>query len=276
MSDAALKKQRKKASWGSITCADCGGVSEKRGPIQKYCTSCSSERDIKRKNVYAITKGRAKINDKREAWRLKGIGISRSERAEIATWTPSLAELKWYRRIEMPFSYAASKNHIFTTTRTGHTFLRDEARYYRAELSCLIRESVADQRVYQNKLWLDIFVQKINHRGDAANFVDLICDAVKDAIPLDDRWYSIRTLDWQVCKHDPMIFVGLGQEAETDVQACSTCGRMLTFDAFQKNRAMANGVTRVCRSCQSTTLQSRKRDHSNLKAILDIRPGVFE
>jgi hypothetical protein len=83
------------------------------------------------------------------------------------------------------------------------------------------------------------------------NVVDLVCDAVKDATGLDDRWYSIRCVDWQIVKVDPMLFVGLGQEDVGDAQACSTCGRLLGFDAFGKKSGTPNGIERVCRECRA-------------------------
>jgi hypothetical protein len=158
----------------------------------------------------------------------------------------------------VPFSWSGSKNHIFSKTARGHVFMRSESRAFRYEITQRIRRSVANQRVWQNKLWVDIFVQKPTHRGDAANFLDLVCDAVKDAIPLDDRWYSIRHIDWQISKSDPRIYIGIGQEDCVDVQACSTCGRLLSFENFGKNRSMASGVGRVCNDCRLAKRRERK------------------
>lgn len=253
-----MKRPRKTPDRGFLTCAECGERAKKTGPIQLYCKPCSEKRDVARKQKYHVERGRKTFEIKRERAKETGAKFSAASRIALHEWAPSLTRLAWHVRIEMPFSWAGSKNHLFATTTRGHTFLRDEARYYRHEITCRIFEATKDQRIFKNKLWLDVLVQKPNHRGDAANFVDLICDAVKDAIPLDDRWYAIRSLDWQICKSDPALFIGIGQEELADVQACSACGRLLSYSAFQKNRAAHNGVTRTCKEC----LASNPRDRS--------------
>lgn len=111
----------------------------------------------------------------------------------------------------------------------------------------------------QNRVWLDILVQKPNQRGDAVNFVDLICDAAKSAIGIDDRWFSIRRLDWQIVKDDPKIYIGIGQEDVPAVQACSSCGRLLPFSEFHKNTRLQNGVSRNCKECSSARVKSPRR-----------------
>lgn len=252
-------KERAKGRYGTLICADCGNTDDKRGPKQTYCRPCSDIRDRKRKNVYAVEKGRAKFNAEHAAWKAKGVEISASEKLPLFKSLPRQPDLVWYHRIAIPFSWSGSKNHIFSTTRSGHTFMRDEARYYRHEISERIRRAFDVSNLRINKLWLDIYVQKPNHRGDAANFLDIICDAVKDAVPLDDRWYSVSSIDWQIVKKDPMIYVGIGQEDVPNVQACSCCGRLLEFDRFQKNRTAVNGVGRVCRECQAVTRSGKAK-----------------
>lgn len=275
---AKAAKARKKADYGSINCTNCMKIVERRSALQRYCADCSQERDLQRKKLYDVEKGRAKVNEKRDRWREQGRNISRDERLKVEDWQPYFPTLAWYRRVEVPFSWSASKNHIFSTTSKGHTFLRAEARYHRFEITQAIAAAVAGQRIADNKLWLDIFVQKASHRGDAVNLVDLICDAVKDAIPLDDRWYSLRTLDWSVCKVDPVIFIGLGQETDIDVQSCSNCGRFLTYDFFQKNKSLPKGVNRVCRDCQAVGRNSKRVAKNRLAAVSnDARQkGIFE
>lgn len=253
-----MKSKRKKPDLGALNCAECNASTPRNCATQRYCPACSEQRDAARKQKYHVERGRKIFQVKRDEATRRGSAVSAATRISVDAWKPYLPALAWYVRVEMPFAWAGSKNHLFATTSRGHTFLRDEARFYRTELTERIFEATRNLKIYKNKLWLDVLVQKPNHRGDAANFVDLICDAVKDAIPLDDRWYAIRTLDWQVCKRDPAIFIGLGQEAEVDVQACSTCGRLLPFDAFQKNRAALNGVTRVCKTCLSLSPRDRR------------------
>ena len=186
--------------------------------------------------------GRARI----EEVHATGFGAPRSDIAWTAQQPPALT---WLIRIAVPFQYTLSKNHIYTMTRYGHTALRREARASRDEITQLLREAVRDRTIKNNKLWIDIFVEKPNHRGDAINVVDLVCDAIKDATGVDDRWYSIRCIDWQIVKSEPTIYIGIGQEECEDAIACSFCGEILPLAAFNKNRASKIGVDRRCREC---------------------------
>ena len=155
----------------------------------------------------------------------------------------------WMCRVAVPFSYAASKNHIWSMARSGHVYKRQESKRMRGSLTLMIRSAANGQRIANNKLWIDILVQKPDHKGDAVNVVDLVCDSIKDAIDLDDRWYSIRCLDWEIVKDRPRLFVGIGQSTDEDVQVCSSCGRMLPLDNFTKKRSQKLGVDRNCRAC---------------------------
>lgn len=62
----------------------------------------------------------------------------------------------------------------------------------------------------KQKIWLTIRVFKPNHRLDAINFLDGIADGVKDAIGVDDRYYSA-TVDWDIDKDNPRIEVFIRQ-----------------------------------------------------------------
>jgi hypothetical protein len=131
----------------------------------------------------------------------------------------------------------------------GHVALRREARQSRSAIAVAVRRALGDQRVARNKLWLDILVQKPDHRGDAVNVIDLVCDAVKDGIGLDDRWFCIRRLDWEIVKRDPELVIGIGQDSDVDCQICSHCGRAKPLDAFNRRSGSPQGVGRACRDC---------------------------
>lgn len=149
-------------------------------------------------------------------------------------------------------SYSVMAHAIYAIRRQGHVALRREASDYRAAIILSLQAALSSGRrkVARNKLWIDIYVEKSNHKGDAANFVDTVCDAVKVATGLDDRWFSLRTVDWSICKHEPRLFVGIGQEKVEDVQPCSYCGRLLALTEFYKNaNNKKTGITRICKDC---------------------------
>jgi len=62
----------------------------------------------------------------------------------------------------------------------------------------------------KSKIWLTIRVFKPNHRLDAINFLDGIADGIKNAIGVDDRYYSA-TIDWAIDKEKPRIEIFIRQ-----------------------------------------------------------------
>ena len=196
-------------------------------------------------------KALARESVRRGASREAGAKLGASNALGV-TWPDVVPEpqLLWTVRVAVPFTYAASKNHIYTITDRGHVAMRRESRAKRSEITAAIADAVRGKGIVHNKVWLDIFVQKPNHKGDAVNVVDLVSDAVKDAIGIDDRWFCIRRLDWQIVKTGGMLFVGIGQASAESVQACSYCGRVLALTAFCLNSRNHLGVGRECKDCQ--------------------------
>ncbi len=243
-------------------CAACGRDIIRHSKAHIYCPDCSAERSKNRGRQWARENP---LNETQVARRVAGASKRKSaaveygasisnERRATATWNAAeTPEFAWFVRTNVPFSYAASKNHIYTMRMDGHVALRKEARAMRTALTLKISEALktsAHQPV-PGKLWIDILVQKPNHRGDAINVVDLVCDAIKDAMDVDDRWFAIRRLDWEIIKSDPRLWIGIGQTHTDPRRVCSYCGRALPLDAFTKNAKMELGVGRECRQCTS-------------------------
>jgi hypothetical protein len=249
----------------AIVCQMCGEITIRRGAMQKYCAICSEKRDLERKGRWAKDHPKHVDHAVLEArWKethalRKQAGLVNSE-ARGATWmVDGPPELLWIVRVAFPFDYAISKNHIWSTRSDGHVFLREGHRKIRNDLVMIMKSALVHQRVAQNKLWLDILVQKSDHKGDAINVVDGICDALKVATGLDDRWYSIRGLDWEVVKDNPMVYVGIGQTSLEDMIVCAYCGRMLSLDNFGSNASnKMTGRSRTCRECTAVTNKMRK------------------
>lgn len=241
-------------------CALCGEEFARHSKMHIYCGSCSEIRSRERSRKWA--QGNPLSPDKQRAKRTartsnaKTYGITRStQERETIAWDPSSPlDLVWVLRVSVPFSYSYSKNHIFAMRPGGHVVLRREARDVRATLTDELAAALhrAGIRPVPGKLWIDLFVQKSNQRGDAVNVIDLVCDAIKDATHVDDRWFSIRRLDWQIVKDSPKIYVGIGQETTEPMQCCSRCGRALLYSAFNKSRSAKLGIGRTCRECEST------------------------
>lgn len=241
-----------------IECLNCGAECRRRGPVQKYCEACSEQKDLLRKRLWARThprsveqKARQAEHSQRRAGEDRRAGAIANEHGRQSIfWNAANPDLVWSLRVAVPFSYAASKNHLFALRRQGHVALRRESRAMRTEITLRLRQALVGRRIAHNKVWLDILVQKPNHRGDAINVVDLVCDAVKDAIPVDDRWFCIRRLDWEIVKANPQLFIGLGQDSVEDCQICSYCGQIKPLLAFNKAKHCPLGVGRQCKDCR--------------------------
>lgn len=243
-----------------ITCAGCGTETPRRGPTQKYCEPCSAKRDAKRKREWAAKHRRpadpeeTRQRRERKMSRVKANGKTLStENAESISWPTTYApDLRWQIRTAVPFDYGYSKNAVWRYSTHGHVYMRSQARSLRDALAWRLKNVTKGIEIFEGKIWIDIFVQKPNHKGDAINVVDTVCDAVKDAIPVDDNWYSIRRLDWQVVKTNPRLFVGIGQEADQHYRICSHCGRELPLASFRRRKSARLGRGRACKECLST------------------------
>jgi hypothetical protein len=161
-------------------------------------------------------------------------------------------DLLWLCRFSIPFSYAASKNHIYAMRYAGHVALRRESREFRQRIIDAATQIRQRQRLVQAKVWIDLLIQKPNHKGDAVNVLDLVCDGLKAGLGIDDRWFCIRRLDWQIIKHDPKLIIGVGQVDAEDQSVCSHCGRILGLERFHRNRHHPLGIGRACKDCRST------------------------
>lgn len=129
---------------------------------------------------------------------------------------------------------------------------------YTTLISLHARKALGDQKVFENKVWLSFFVQKPDHKSDAVNVVDTFCDAIKNIVGVDDRWFSLDIVDWEIKKHDPQVFVRIGQADCFDARACSYCGGIFPLDSFHKSKGNRLGRGRECRECKSVVSAKRK------------------
>ncbi len=183
---------------------------------------------------------------------LKERGIIRSEKNKSSiSWTASdNIGLNWGFRFSMPFTWFFSKNASHMSNRQGGRFMRKESRDIKNSISEIVLYSEARKKIVQNKVWIDILVQKPNNRGDAVNVIDLVCDGIKEGLGVDDKWFCIRRLDWEIVKKNPKIFIGIGQSSSIPVEGCNQCGRLLPFEFFLLKKSLKNGIGKNCSDCR--------------------------
>lgn len=257
---SGLKTQRLKNTWAKIlgteiVCEECKSTCPRTGPSQQFCQPCSDRRAAERKLKWASANPSSSENSRRWAKnkrsRTAEVGALTSEgnRASIEDVFSDESGMAWVRRLSVPFCYSMSKNHMSRLSGTGHIYLRSESRSTRRSLADAVSLALSGVNVVQGKVWIDLIVHKPNHRGDAVNVLDLVIDGIKDALPVDDRWYCLRGLDWRIVKDSPFLLIGIGQEVTVDHRACSYCGRILPFEAFSANKGNADGIARGCKEC---------------------------
>jgi Holliday junction resolvase RusA-like endonuclease len=165
----------------------------------------------------------------------------------------------WSVLFTVPYSLDASKNRRWSLNGKSTVFLNRSVRAYSDMIITLVRQAMRGQKIAQNKVWLSFFVEKENHRSDAINVVDTLCDAIKVALDLDDRWFCIDRVDWAVKKSDQNIIVKISQTTDADAIVCSHCGELKELDAFGFKRGGPLDRNRVCKPCVSVLSKHAKR-----------------
>lgn len=238
----------------TIFCTVCGVEDIKRGPMQKYCRECSSEKDVARRYRTQPEKRSSKL-----AAVGKKISAAHTGEAKMGWLLEPAPPMTRSMRIKMPFTYSYSKNAIWSMGGRGHVYVREDIKALKNDMVERLREA-SHAPWFEGKVYVDIFVEKPDAKGDAINVVDFVCDAVKQAIEVDDRWFSITRLDWSVCKNDPHIYIGVAQAVEEHHRVCSYCGRVLPLTAsFTKRKGMRLGYGRECKECVSAARKEQRR-----------------
>lgn len=249
-------------------CTVCNAVFVKQSGPQKYCEPCSVVKNDERRTNWAKANRRvvdpaataARREKKTSTIVQAGAERSNASKRGLIWATDGPPPLVWKVIFSVPFSYSASKNHIYSNRAGGHVALRRESRALRDEIALKTKLACRESPVVNAKVWLDLRVQKPDHRGDAVNVIDLVCDGVKEGLGVDDRWFCIRGLDWQITKTDPQLIIGIGQSESSHRNICSHCGRILKLERFRKKSDTPLGVDRVCKGCHSATAVGREVD----------------
>lgn len=231
--------------------------------MQKYCKPCAQKINWARKNewgrkhhkeTWAKRKDAAAaiLTDRRAALIKAGADESARSAKSILWDSNKRPDLVNVVKMRIPFTWALSKNSQFRYNVKGYVHLREEAKAARDQITQSLL--MKDHGFVPGKVWIDICVAKPEHRGDAVNFVDAICDAVKKGINIDDRWFSLGLVDWQIVKSEPFIIISIGQEYLEPRQVCCYCGAIKTYDQFQGKKK----VGRECLSCLKILRDSKK------------------
>jgi hypothetical protein len=247
-----------------LVCSECGKKTLKKSVVQKYCRPCSAKKDKERKTKWArdnkdqTPKDKEKLKERFLRRKELGAAASLKDRVSITWPVGSDPKINRSARFVVPWDRRFSKNVLWSSNSRGHVYMREEIKMVRDSLVNEIQKCPLEW--YEGKVWLDIFVEKPDARSDAVNVIDAICDAVKRAIAVDDRWFCIKRLDWSVVKTDPKIILGISQEVTEHHRVCSYCGAIKPLIVgFGKNRSGPLGHTRECRECATALRRAKKK-----------------
>lgn len=247
-------------------CQGCGEITEMRSSVQKYCQPCSSEVDLARKRDWAREHPQVRNpviqSARKDKKRELGVVASRRNRASITYMSDEYDgdEIHHQIRIIVPYDKGFSKNAIWSMgAKQGHVYIRKDIRSLKDSLLILLKQACKDHEWFEGKVWIDIFVEKPDARSDAINVLDTICDAIKEAIKIDDRWFGVRRIDWSIVKDHPRIFIGVGQSVSEHHRACSTCGTIKPLSTgFGSNTSGRLSKARECLECGSAIRQAKR------------------
>lgn len=242
---------------GVASCGDCGLEFTTKSATHRYCEGCSQKRsdhrraDWAKRNPRPATKNRDNLAKRRSSIKAFGIEINRQSASGICWISNDPPPPVWSVRFVVPFSGLMSKNAIYSTFGPGHVVLRRQSRAVRDLIEAETRRIANEVAVVQAKTWIDLLVQKPSHRSDAINVIDLVCDGIKRGLGVDDRWFSIRRLDWELVFDNPQLVIGISQSSLESQQVCSNCGTVRPFSMFGKKKGTPTGLSRVCKSCRN-------------------------
>lgn len=109
------------------------------------------------------------------------------------------------------YSSALSKNARLKRSFRGRMYIDPKAKAAERILEAELTKGLKGCKLYVNRVYLDIMVHKSRNTVDAINFLDAVADCLKRVCGVDDKWYSVKSLDWSLDKANPRIVVKIYQ-----------------------------------------------------------------
>lgn len=177
----------------------------------------------------------------------------------------------WELTVEVPYDSHWSKNRSTGRAIVGgkmRSFPKAEAKAHRTRLRDAIEEALIAFKITPriDKLLVRIFVVRDSMRGDVANVADLVLDACKDALDLDDRWYSVG-VDWTMnTRLKPFMAVTISQMEDRGVSCCIACGEYKSHSGFAPYKAGPFGHKWTCRACDRAKARAKRAAQESASA----------
>ncbi len=236
------------------TCVDCGCKFMAKVARMTRCNTCQRKRDaeyfVEWRKINPDWKKR-RANRQKEYNRIRA-AAARSMLVEKKVVMPERIGVTALERFIISWDAGLSKNELYGR-KPGAIFLRDRARKLKqAIISMVVLKTGGRWPV--GKIWVDIIVQKDSQKADAVNVVDILCDAIKDGIGVDDKWFSLGLVDWEVSKIAPKIVFQIYRYHSEPKRVCYSCGEVRDASEFWKRSAGG-----MCLRCRTIPVDSIRR-----------------
>lgn len=120
--------------------------------------------------------------------------------------------------VQCTYSSALSKNARLAKSFRGRIYIKPEAKAAEAQLSWELTSGLKGVKIYTNRVYIDLMVYKSRNTVDAINFLDAVADVLKKVIGVDDKWFSVKGIDWAMDKTNPRIIVKIYQPERRDAK----------------------------------------------------------
>ena len=114
--------------------------------------------------------------------------------------------------IELPYMPELGKNQMKGFRKGGGYYVQQGYKDAVQAIVSLLVMKGKGIKWKQDKVWVEIFLQKSRPNSDVANFIDGIYDAIKIGIGVDDCWFAGKQ-DFEYDKEiEPYIIITITQE----------------------------------------------------------------
>jgi hypothetical protein len=205
---------------------------------------------------------------KRKAFRTRQIekGLVFAKKEKEQSMFSEEREFKTILKVKFPWSSSLLKNRYrgYAWHKGGmHVYIKKQSRDMIENLILYVRAEMKRQKVkfFKNRVSFALDVEKPKQKIDAINLIDCVADMLKVAIGVDDSWYEVHAITWNIIKVDPHVTLYVCQKKDScfDAFSCTYCGRIRPIteltERFQKIFA-ETGITKgrvVCNDCRIRT-----------------------
>lgn len=114
-------------------------------------------------------------------------------------------------KFDIPYDPHLSKNKRYAFYKSKHKSPEHKNAQKMVTLSYL-KEARFFKAPKKGKFWVGYTWYRESMRGDAINFLNPICDAIKTCLDFDDNYFCVSFIEWEIDKKKPRIEIEIKYE----------------------------------------------------------------